>query len=316
MSGAEPVRGRGRGRVTLGDVAAASGVSRATAGFVLSGDPRQSVSEPTRERVRRAARELGYVPHGLARALREGSSRVVVLELGRAAEGNYSRSYIRGLDAELAAHGHVLLVRHGHTEPAASWQVLDAIAPKAVLRFGAVPQRQEPGEPDGWSDAFAAHVGLQIGRLAERGHAGFALALPAGEAPRGALHRDFAERAAQECGIALRAPVFMPRPREASVSVLADFLERTPGLTAVAAYDDEVALRVIAALRDLGLGVPGDVAVIGFDDADFGALVAPALTTVHIDAEGHGRRAARAALGLGAADLALGGGRVVVRESA
>jgi DNA-binding LacI/PurR family transcriptional regulator len=54
----------------------------------------------------------------------------------------------------------------------------------------------------------------------------------------------------------------------------------------------------MTALRDLGVAVPGDVAVIGFDDAEYGALVAPVLTTVRIDAEAHGRLAARAALGL------------------
>ena len=55
-------------------------------------------------------------------------------------------------------------------------------------------------------------------------------------------------------------------------------------MTAVAAYDDDVALRVLAAMRALGLAAPADLAVIGFDDTDYGALVAPALTTVHVDA--------------------------------
>ena len=89
------------------------------------------------------------------------------------------------------------------------------------------------------------------------------------------------------------------------------------GVTAVAAYDDDVALRVLAAMRALGLAAPGDLAVIGFDDTDYGALVDPALTTVHVDAEGHGRKAAREALGLDPGDLApFRPGRVIVRESA
>ena len=99
-------------RVTLNDVAAASGVSRATASFVLRDSPSQSISAATRERVRQAARDLGYVPHAIARALREGSSRIVVLSLDVALDGNYARSYVRGLDAELAAHDHALLVRY------------------------------------------------------------------------------------------------------------------------------------------------------------------------------------------------------------
>src|ERR1700749_4446949 len=53
-------------RVTLRDVAAAAGVSRATAGFVLSDAPGIAISEATRQRVRETARDLGYVPHSIA----------------------------------------------------------------------------------------------------------------------------------------------------------------------------------------------------------------------------------------------------------
>ena len=54
--------------------------------------------------------------------------------------------------------------------------------------------------------------------------------------------------------------------------------------------------------------------MIGFDDNGYGALAAPALTTVHIDAEAHGRQVARAILGLPADDLAPAPGRVIVRD--
>src|SRR5689334_1121151 len=74
---------------TLKDVAAASGVSRATVSLVLNDTPNQTVSEATQEKVLRPVRELGYKPHGIARALREGSSRIVVLFME---SGNYSRS--------------------------------------------------------------------------------------------------------------------------------------------------------------------------------------------------------------------------------
>ncbi len=99
--------------------------------------------------MRQAAQDLGYVPHGIARALREGSSRIVVLSVDSGLEGNYSRSYIRGLDEELAAHDHVLLVRQGHSAPRSAQDVLDAIAPRAVLRFAEAylngHERDHPG---------------------------------------------------------------------------------------------------------------------------------------------------------------------------
>jgi DNA-binding LacI/PurR family transcriptional regulator len=86
-------------------------------------------------------------------------------------------------------------------------------------------------------------------------------------------------------------------------------------VTAIAAFNDEVALRAMSALRDLGLAVPADMAVIGFDDNDMGALVTPALTSLHIDADVHGRRAARGVLGLDTSGLSPEPGRIVERES-
>ena len=302
-------------RVTLNDVAAASGVSRATASFVLRDSPNQSISAATRERVRRAARDLGYVPHAIARALREGSSRVVVLSLDMALDGNYARSYVRGLDAELAAHDHTLLVRYEH---AGTEAMLDAIAPRAVLRFGEpyLTGHELDDSGGGWRDGLAAHVSAQIEYLAKRGHTRIAYALPDRETPLRAVRLRFADLAAERLGLSPVAPFSIPVSRTGAADSLAEIRAAHPAATAVAAFDDDVALRVLAAMRDLGLAAPGDLAVVGFDDNGYGALATPALTTVHIDAEAHGRQAARAILGLDAAGLSAAPGRVVVRESA
>ena len=90
---------------------------------------------------------------------------------------------------------------------------------------------------------------------------------------------------------------------------------RHPAVTAIAGYDDDVALRALTALQDLGLNVPGDCAVIGFDDTEYGALFTPALTTVHIDAEAHGRLAARSLLGLPPGDLRSTAAQVIERQT-
>lgn len=306
------------GRVTLNDVAAASGVSRSTAGFVLSDTPSQTISAATQDRVRRAARELGYVPHGVARALREGSSRVVVLEIDWVYEGNYSRSYIRGLDDELAEHDHALLVRHGPRTRASTEQILHAIAPRAVLRF-AEPYLTGHDLEDGGGgrrDGLAAHVALQIDHLAARGHTRIALALPAAHTPlTDARHRLTLGHAAA-LGLPEPACVDVPGPREAGAAALARLRREHPEVTAIAAFTDDIALRALTALHDLGLAVPDDVAVIGFDDTEYGALVTPALTSVHIDAEVHGRRAARGVLGLDESGLTATPGLILARDSA
>jgi DNA-binding LacI/PurR family transcriptional regulator len=318
--------------VTLADVAAASGVSQATASFVLRDSPRQSISAATRERVRQAASDLGYVPHGIARALREGTSRIVVLVIDPALEGNYAHSYVRGLDTELTAHGHALVVRYEHAardsrdSRDATRQLIDAIAPRAVLRFGEpyLTGRELDDSGGGWRDGLAAHVAAQLGYLAERGHRHIALALPDRDTPLRGVRQRFADKAAGSLGFPPPHSLTLPGSRSTSMpssgtsaaDTLSDFCSRHPEVTAVAAFDDDVALRLLAAMRKLGLSAPGDLAVIGFDDNGYGALTSPALTTVHIDAEAHGRQAALAILGLDSAGLSPAPGQVVVRESA
>ncbi|MFG2970294.1 LacI family DNA-binding transcriptional regulator [Streptomyces sp. NPDC048288] len=305
------------GRVTLKDVAAASGVSRATVSFVLNDDPRQTISAATRDRVQQAARDLGYVPHGVAKALREGSSRVVVLNIDTGMEGNYSSSYVRGLDAELAAHDHVLLVRHGRHTPRSTQQVLDAIAPRAVIRFGETYLTGDDLHDlgGGWRDGLAAHSALQLRHLVEHGHTQVALALPDIEAPLAAARLKFTGHAAMNMDIPVPASFAVPRDRTACAEAVGRFLADAPGVTAFAGFNDDVALRLLMALRDLGRRVPDEFAVIGFDDNGFGAYASPALTTVNIDAEAHGRLSARLALGLETSGLRPPPARVVVRES-
>lgn len=296
-------------RVTLNDVAAASGVSRATAGFVLSNDKNQTISGATRERVLTAARELGYVPNGVARALREGSSRVVVLEIDWAYDGNYARSYIRGLDAELTAHDHTLLVRHGPSSERSTEQVLHAITPRAILRF-AEPYRSGHDVVDsggGWRDGLAAHVALQLEYLVQHGHSHIALAMPPHKSPLTEARHRLTLQHAKTLGL--------PAPPRFKADAVDRFRREHPETTAIAAFSDDVALRVIRSLRDMGLSVPGDVAVIGFDDTEYGALATPALTTLHVDAEAHGRLTARTVLGLDTDGLSPIPGRVVERES-
>ncbi len=308
----------GAKRATLRDVAAAAGVSRALAGFVLGDDHGKSIPEATRERVRQAARSLDYAPHGIARALREGTSRVVVLSIDPSLESNYSRTFARGLDDELAAHGHMLLVRHEREAPVPERQVLDTISPRAVVRLpGNYLAAGHELDDGGWEGGFAANVLLQLRYLADRGHAGVAVALPDGDPPLGPVRVRFAREAAARAGIPEPPTLIVPRNRSAAVEAVREFRAAHRMVTAVAGYDDDVALRVLAAMRVLGLAAPADLAVIGFDDTEYGALVDPALTTVHIDAEEHGRKAAREVLGLDAGSLTrFMPGRVIVRESA
>jgi DNA-binding LacI/PurR family transcriptional regulator len=301
-------------RVTMRDVAAASGVSPATVGFVLNDTPNQTISAPTRERVLRAAEELGYVVDGIARAMREGSSRVVVLNIDASLEGNYSRSYISGLDDELARHDHILVVKHGHPTERSTTQLQHMVSPRAVVGFAANYSSGRELADGGWTDGLAAHTAVQVGHLADRGHTRLVMALPEDATTFARVRDKFVRQAAERLGLDASATLVLPHDGVAGAEALRGFLERTP-VTAVAGFNDEVALRVLKCAERIGLRVPADLAVIGYDATEYAALSTPGLTTVHIDADAHGRRTARQVLGRDADDLVAAPARVVVRES-
>nr|WP_246300530.1 substrate-binding domain-containing protein [Actinopolyspora biskrensis] len=142
------------------------------------------------------------------------------------------------------------------------------------------------------------------------------MALPDPESPLSGVRLRFAREAARTLGLPPLRWFAVPRPRSAGTVAVRDFLDTSPPPSAIAAFDDDIALRVVTGLHDLGYRVPDDVAVIGFDDTEYGELVTPALTTVHIDAESHGRLAARTVLELDTTGLDAVPGRVIVRESA
>lgn len=303
-------------RVTLSDVAAASGVSPSTVSFVLNNAPNQTISAPTRLRIQEAARDLGYVPHGIARALREGSSRVVVLNVGTGHEGNYSRSYVRGMTLELAKYDHVLLVRHGLASSESAQQIIDTIAPRAILRLG---EAYLPGGQDTRGgvrkDLLAADTRVQLEFLADRGHQHIAMAMPPGHVTIRAARLKFAREWAKQAELASFRSFAVGSPRKTAEKAVRAFRAAYPSTTAIAAFDDEIALRVLGALNDLGVTVPDEIAVIGWDDGEYGAFVTPALTTVHIDAEVRGRSDARQALGLPVDDTVISTAQVIVRDS-
>lgn len=298
--------------VTMRDVARAAGVSIATVSFVLNRTPGQSIRPETADQVRAAAAELGYTPNRIARALREGSSRAVVLHAGTMTGGSLS-SLIRGLDEELRENDHTLLVTYGDVRDD---ELLEAVAPRAVLDLDALYVTGAGDDEGGWADGIARHTTTQLDHLIGRGHRSIAYArgedgMPALAELRTSHVREYLRRRA------LPQPpvVVVPPDRHSAAEAVGALLSAHPGVTAIAAFSDDVAIRVLAAAAVLGVRVPDDLAVIGFDESGLGALWTPSLTSVRIDAEGYGRRLARSALGLGEAPWPHDPSVVVKRES-
>ncbi|PSL39167.1 LacI family transcriptional regulator [Labedella gwakjiensis] len=306
-------------RVRIKDVARAAGVSPATVSFVLNATAGQTIRPETADRVHRAADALGYSPHRIARALRSGSSRVVLLEAGALPRTAVLDSFIDGMDAELRRYDFALVVHHDRGNGAAPVDLARELAPRSVIDIAALySDEADETEDGGWTDGLALHSSLQIAYLHEQGHRviGFAARR---EDELGALvarRRRHAEEAAVRLGLHPLALLDLPADPLDIPAALVTFREENPEVTAVAAFDDESAIAVLSAAARLGVRVPTDMAVIGFDESAVGAFWSPPLTTVRIDAAESGRRTARLAIGLDPGPRRSSPSTIVVRGSA
>lgn len=295
-------------RATMRDVARASGVSPTTVSFVLNDAVDQTISPDTRARVLAAAAALDYRPHAIARALREGSSRLVVLHVGELPRAPMLEAFIGGLDAELAAAGHGLLVSFA----GAGSSAVEAVHPRAIIDLPGMYARQEGAADGGWIDGMASHLHTQMAYLREAGHRAVAIAAPSATGPFETKIIDFGRAAARLLG--------MPEPALLCVGedgALRDaLLALPPAVTAVAALTDTLAFATLAALTDAGIAVPDRIAVIGLGDVPEAALWRPPLTSVRVDTRSYGRRLARQVLGLPVGDATPAPTRIVHRATA
>jgi len=298
--------------ITMKDVAAAAGVSVTTVSFVLNQTSGQSLRPATVDRVQAAAQSLGYTPNRIARALREGSSRLVLLRAG-SLRGSGLTSLIGGLQDELRRHGHSLIVTY--TE-AGDDDLLAALAPRHVLDLG---RPRQPGfttaGDGGWESEMARHTATQLNHLMAKGHRHIGFVCP----PNGLLvemRRAHVRQFLKDAGAPGPAMLVLPEEQSSTWEAVQAFRGAHPEVTAIAAFSDHEAIRLLAALVGLGVNVPDELAVIGFDEDEVGAWWTPALTTVKIDAANYGRRMARNALGLPDEPWQGHPSKVIVRQSA
>ncbi|MBO3089506.1 LacI family DNA-binding transcriptional regulator [Cellulomonas dongxiuzhuiae] len=306
-------------RVTSADVARESGVSRTTVSYVLNAKTGIALTEATRQRVLETAARLGYTPSAPARALRSGRSDLVLCVLPDWTIGSAIDRLLDLLATALADHGLTVLVHICRdSRPLAElWRAVTPCAVLGLTPFGEQDARamRQAGIPvvgaaldaDPQPDVFAvpqSSIGaLQADHLVSRGRRVLAYASPQDDRVAAFADRRLAgvRAACERHGL----PEPLVTAVDLDVASASDAVRgwRAGGVTGVAAYNDEVALAVLAGLRATGADVPGDVAVIGVDDIPAARVAAPALTTVWqaIDAQADYLAAALlAALGLAA----------------
>lgn len=289
-------------RVTSADVARASGVSRTTVSFVLNRSTEHTIPASTRERVLRAAQELGYVPSRAGLALAKGRTDIVILDLGRTPIGEYQFGrFSAAFTSELEVAG-ITAVVHGpdDTDGRSLLRLARALQPFAIVSFSDLGDWEASlraagvqliqgidfaaiGDDRGWMSEAAE---LQLAHLHRRGHSSIAFAHPATPGLL-ALSQAKAETTRQRAlrrGMALESSFRVGDDRASTTEAVRAWREDHPDTTALICFNDDVGLAVLAALTDLGIAVPSEVALIGTDDAPSARYAVPAMTTLRSDA--------------------------------
>lgn len=322
---------------SMKDIARVAGVTESTVSRALANSPR--VNADTSMRIRRIAREMGYVPSAIARGLatrRTSTLGVVVMEPFEA----FTADMVNAINRTASDHGYSVILSVCGPDPEREMnairllleQRVDAIVvPDPLVADSSLPQLQQIGVPVILLNrgAYTFSVGTDnldgarqaVEHLLELAHRRIAYI--------GGI-RSPDENAQRQEGY-LRAMSAWGVPTDPSLLVVGDgwpaggkscmeqllALDERP--TAVFCFNDLVASGALQAIHNAGLRVPQDISVVGFDDSSLASCLVPPLTTFAQPKETMARMALRMALdlldGYDASARIILSGKLVVRES-
>ena len=300
------------GATTIRDVAAAAGVSVATASRVLSGNP--STSAASREAVTAAAAELGFRPNSQARALRSSRTASIGLLIPDIRNA-YFADLAHSVERHARDRGLVTLISAADEQLETQDEVLRLLLSHNVDGLVVVPQGQQDSlrGPEALesvvrrgiplvlvdrtvsdlevSSVTADTSGLEaaVAHLLERGHRRIALIAGPSTSSTGRERRSVMETALAAAGHRLDAElVFEGDFRSASGARGVKYLTGLPEgrrPSAVVIADGPMTLGAIGALTGRGVRIPRDLSVVAYDDLEAFRLSTPALTVVAHDTE-------------------------------
>ena len=314
--GAGASRGEGNRRPTINDIARLAGVSKKTVSRVLNNSP--FVREETRLRVNNLMQEMGYTPDPQARGLafrrsflvgmifdNPNAQMVVTMQEGVLAglKGSGFELVVHACDRnaadflpEVAAFverqklfGVILLppISENH----ALVEILKDRGCHYVRMASAVID--EPGHLVASNDSLATAEAAK--HLADLGHThiGFIAGPPGFRSREERRNGFFAGLKDRGIDLPARNSVDGAYTYESGIAAAEKLLSLTPRPTAIFASNDEMAAGVYHAARQLGLSIPGDLSVVGFDDTPVSRRLWPPLTTVRWPIHDMGRAAAQ-----------------------
>jgi len=304
-AGAERQSVRGR-PVTMRDIAIATGVSRSTVSRIINDAPLTvPIAASTRERVLAAARAVGYRPNPLARALR-GAPMMLLGAIVRDITDPFFAGAVEAVSAEARRLGYNIVLGHAHAEATEAYALaamLEARQCDAILLLG--DMGDQPRLLDDLRDTHVPVVALWQGSeldlipgvsVDNRGGIATAMAHLSSLGHRriafvgGRLLGDIRERqeAYTEALTNLLGEVppgyiqqvaNTPGDGEAALRAL---VRLSPRPTAIVASTDVLAIGILRGALVLGIRVPDDLSVAGFDDIAMAPFTVPALTTLRM----------------------------------
>jgi DNA-binding LacI/PurR family transcriptional regulator len=296
-------------RVRLRDLARVAGVSEPTVSRSLRDDPQ--ISERTRTYVHHIAEQLGYVPNAAAQNLALRRSQTVGLMVPDVTDPVHGE-IVSGFEDEATKQGYVLLISNFRYEPSLEYRGLRTLISNqaaGIAIFGGVidPALVQPRSrrtnlvyigPENLSsldqDAHpstiqaddAAGVSVAVTESLRLGYRKFGFLDGPGVASN-IRRRTAAARALEAAGMD-RLRIYKNTGDE--FTTVARKLVQD-GRELVLCFDDQRALKLLSALNRLGVRVPDDLGIIGFDDIPFASISNPALSTIRVPYEQMGKMA-------------------------
>ena len=291
---------------SMKDVAKLAGVSQTTVSFVLNEVTTSNISEPTKRRVWSAIEELGYRPNATARQLRANRTHTIGFLSDVVATTPFAGQVIQGAQEAAWNHGYLLLVintgGNQKVKQAAAEMLLerrvDGFLYATMYHRAVTPPPQVSEVPTVLLDCFVADRSLpsivpdevQGGydatqALVERGHRriGYLADQKPVAANVGRLQGLKEALAAADIAFDPALVCAAPSDQAGGYQSTRQLMTSPAPPTAIFCYNDRKAMGAYRALAELGISVPGDVAVIGFDNQELIAPhLVPALTTVEL----------------------------------
>jgi LacI family transcriptional regulator len=303
---------------SITDVARLAGVSTATASRVVS-SAEYAVSATTRERVLDAARTLDYVPNALARGLLKSHVPVVGVIVHDITDPYFSE-VVRGIEDAASPTGYLVVTCSSDrvAERESSYVRLlrsmrastvifagsgfdDRVVDEEIRRhvaglraYGAAVVHLSPhalGDADVGVDN-AGGIARMVAALVRLGHRRIAFLAGPASLFVARLRLEGYRRGLAEAGIGPDPALVVDTAfdRDAGALGVDMLLRRNVAFTAICCANDLLALGAMSRLAELGIDVPGEISVAGFDDIQTAAMVAPSLTTVRLPLHEIGRR--------------------------